>query len=635
MSANIRDWRAGLVIALLAGASAATACGGDDSMMDDDGAAGDTGTGGDSSDGDTGGTSSDGGSDGDGGSDTGGMNGDGGSSTGGAAGGTGGGGSGGDGGGGGTGGSGGGNATGSIDDLIGAICEWEFGCCSEGELSYRLGAEGSSVEECTDFFSFQFNENNNVDNPFPGGTATGLLGTLGYTVDPARVTENAQGIGDCIAEWEAKSCPMLSGGDAGVAYCEETVMPGTGACELINLFDPALEVGDQCTIGLAEGATNDVECPAGSTCLSADDPDNPADFPACVQRSTDGQPCTSDVDCDYNFYCNDSGDCVEKGDAGDTCSFNNPDMPLPGEEDIGCKAGLKCSPSDLTCVANCNEGYPCQVNSECPAEHACVPVTIGDDADNWKMCRPLGTTQEDNCDDDTDCLSDRYCSGGTCAADEPDGDECTRDEMCEAGTFCDRAERNSDGSARTPPDPPVCAVDFEAGGSCYPKQDEDEYSTGCDPAGASLCLSTHDENDELAEYECKSELKGANSRCEMGFSECQPGLTCELNTGDTDPTCVGGASEGSSCDDNYGDNGEISCAPGLTCLESTSTCVAQRAPGADCEHPTTPGDGLNDLCLNFDCVENWRDGETQPEFVCSDAPIPESNGGDNLTCGGT
>ena len=42
------------------------------------------------------------------------------------------------------------------------------------------------------------------------------------------------------------------------------------------------------------------------------------------------------------------------------------------------------------------------------------------------------------------------------------------------------------------------------------------------------------------------------------------------------------------------------------------------------------GLGDNGLCKNGDCVAHWSgDGS----FVCSDAPVRESQGGDNLTCG--
>src|SRR6478735_5628597 len=41
----------------------------------------------------------------------------------------------------------------SIDDLISAICQWEYGCCDGGEVSYRLGtAAGQSVDDCVEYF---------------------------------------------------------------------------------------------------------------------------------------------------------------------------------------------------------------------------------------------------------------------------------------------------------------------------------------------------------------------------------------------------------------------------------------------------------------------------------------------------
>jgi hypothetical protein len=63
-----------------------------------------------------------------------------------------------------------------------------------------------------------------------------------------------------------------------------------------------------------------------------------------------------------------------------------------------------------------------------------------------------------------------------------------------------------------------------------------------------------------------------------------------------------------------------------------AVCVAQLDPGEDCENPEVRGGGDATLCKNNDCLENWD--ENGIDFICSDAPVPESNGGDGLTCGG-
>jgi len=113
-------------------------------------------------------------------------------------------------------------------------------------------------------------------------------------------------------------------------------------------------------------------------------------------------------------------------------------------------------------------------------------------------------------------------------------------------------------------------------------------------------------------------------------SECEPGLRCEMN-GDSEYVCSAGAGLDDACDTAHGDPDELDCGPGLTC--KPDVCVAQLDPGEDCEDTENPGAEDDSLCKNGDCVTNWD--ENGPEFICSDAEVPESNGGDNLTCGGT
>src|SRR6187549_3452367 len=151
MIRKMPKWMAGLALALVAGAMP-LACGGGAAPDDMGGAPSDEdGTGGTNTDG-TGGTDTDG---------TGGTNTDGSGGTDGSA-------------GAGTGGTAPVDA--SIDDLIAGICAWEFGCCNEGELTYRLGsAAGSSDPLCLDFSRPPPHESHVPTNPFPGGPAQGLL----------------------------------------------------------------------------------------------------------------------------------------------------------------------------------------------------------------------------------------------------------------------------------------------------------------------------------------------------------------------------------------------------------------------------------------------------------------------------
>lgn len=608
MIRKMPKWMAGIALVLAVGASP-LACGGGSGDEDMGGAPNDEdGTGGNDTDG-TGGNDTDG----SGGNDTdgsGGTDGEGGDNpgTGGTA-----------------------PVDASIDDLISAICEWEYGCCDDGEVTYRLGtAAGNSVEDCVEYFTFQLHESNTTDNPFPGGTAGGLLGTLAYAVNLDRVEENAAGIGACVEAYQDMGCPTEA--PEGPVYCEEGQAPDADPCALVNLFDPALEEGDRCTLALGQDqvGTNDVECAAGTTCLDAGG-DNPEDFPICVQRGTDDQPCTEDADCDYNFYCAPDSNCTEKGDIGDDCTFND-EEPTPGDEDASCKAGLACDPIALICVNSCTENFPCLDNSSCPENFGCAPVQVGNDSTTWKACLALGTENADRCNDDGDCAANRYCDGANCRADVDTDDPCTKNEMCPNGNFCDV------GPSYTEPGVPhaatgACTALAQAGDPCLIPGD-DGVSNGCSPS-APFCISVE------GVWECSATLHEDGDVCydmvnQAPYppyyyftwpSECEAGLRCEM-TAPAEYTCTTGADLGDDCDNLYADDEFLDCGAGLTCKDE---CVEQVGPGEDCEDRDTEGAADGTLCTNSVCLQNWD--ENGPDFICSDAPVPESNGGDDLTCG--
>lgn len=514
-----------------------------------------------------------------------------------------------------------------IEDLVTSLCAYEFNCCSEGELQYRLGSTAESVDECVKDFTYQLKESNAAQNPFPPGTATGLLGTLAYTVDLTRVDENPQGIAECMAHWETMKCPELPTG--AVTYCEPG---GTGKdpCSLDNLFKPALAEGQACTIALTEGGTNDIECKTGTTCLAASDPDNPnGEQSVCVRRGVGEEPCNADKDCDFNFYCSKSGDCTPKGDEGDSCSFNDANAPVPGDEDAGCMPGLSCSPETEKCVAYCEESFPCSVNAQCPKDFVCAPATVGNDSVSWKTCQPTGKNANARCDEDADCESNRYCDGSVCQSDKSINDGCVRDAMCESGSFCDTATSDEYGYPRTPS--VACTGYFQASEPCFPTADPAAMSNGC-ASSASLCLYDAETD---GRFECTKNLKKAGDFCNTGnlIAECKPGLSCEVVDVTSTPwlyVCTEGAGAKDDCDDLLDDDEALSCGQGLLCVEGE--CIAQLEPGEDCEDPDVPGTGKPTLCLNSACVENWD--QNGVDWICSDAPIPVDNSGDGLTCGG-
>src|SRR5690606_17736973 len=82
--------------------------------------------------------------------------------------------------------------------------------------------------------------------------------------------------------------------------------------------------------------------------------------------------------------------------------------------------------------------FSCAQDSECPEGLSCAPITVGDDSTSFKACRELGATASARCDNDNDCVVNRYCNAdGVCAADAAEDAACTVDGQCPVGTYCD------------------------------------------------------------------------------------------------------------------------------------------------------------------------------------------------------
>ncbi|HEU5073927.1 MAG TPA: hypothetical protein VFU02_07135 [Polyangiaceae bacterium] len=507
---------------------------------------------------------------------------------------------------GGTGGTGGTPATGNIDEVVAAICGWEFRCCDEGERNYRLSPFATDAASCTERLVHALRESNATDNPYLSGPAApgGLLGTLGYVVDLDRVTPNEAGIIDCVESWNDRDCNAAVDVEA---RCEG---PSDGdPCALTNLFSPKLLVGDECTLELAEtGATNDVECEVGSTCLDVGE-DNPNDVPTCVSRGLADDPCISDVDCDFNHYC-DSGNCAEKAGPGEACSYEDPDDPVPGEYDVQCAAGLFCHPLELECMEPCGIGSSCGSDISCPTGSGCAPLEVNESSDTFTVCTDRGDSAEAACNSDADCTNAYYCDGANCQADKTAGVACAAHNECAAGLHCDLANLVEI----------TCVTNLAAGDTCTAAYQCGPNSAGCLNEGVvagSKCRNNLLANETL----CGSNADCASARCEVA------------NTSTVDASCVAGADEGDACDSLTTDGTAQSCAPGLICFGSPGTvaggtCEAQAAPGTDCENPN--GDPDDTMCANGSiCTDPWDEGA-----ICSDAAVSEPNGGSGIACDG-
>jgi len=505
---------------------------------------------------------------------------------------------------GGAGGTGGTPSTASIDDVVAAVCEWEFRCCDAGELTYRLSPFVTDAESCTERFVYELHESNGTDNPYLSGPgATGLLGSLGYVVDLDRVIPNEAGISACVEHWNDLGCNVLPDADARCGGPS-----AADPCALTNLFTPRQEAGDECTLALTEtGSGNDVECAVGSTCLAAGD-DNPNNFPTCVSRGLADDPCTADADCDFNHYC-DSGSCAEKAGPGEECSYEDADDPVPGEYEVQCAAGLFCHPIDLECMEDCELGSNCADDRSCPNGSGCAPLEVNESSDTFTVCTDRGDSAEAACNTDADCANAYYCDGANCQADKPATSPCTDHNECAAGLHCDLANAVE----------VTCVTNLAAGDACTAP-----YQCGPNSAG---CL-----NEGVNGTNCRNSLLPLDSICGSA-ADCASGRCEVADTDTTDATCIRGAGAGDACDSLTTDGTAQSCAAGLLCYGNSGaveggTCETQAAPGTDCNNPDgTPDDTM---CANGStCTDAWDEGA-----ICSDTAVSEQNGGSGVACDG-
>jgi hypothetical protein len=126
----------------------------------------------------------------------------------------------------------------------------------------------------------------------------------------------------------------------------------------------------------------------------------------------------------------------------------------------------------------------------------------------------------------------------------------------------------------------------------------------------------------VVEYFCRNAKNADGADCWVA-ADCQSNK-CEVDeeaVNRTGSVCTSGADIGEECDEAH------SCKAGTVCDPVEAECVAQLAPGADCENPDTEAADTY-LCANGVCAEQWD------MLICSDAPVPETAGGSGVTCDG-
>jgi hypothetical protein len=452
---------------------------------------------------------------------------------------------------------------GELEDLIGALCEWEFNCCSEGEIDYRLGPFTADAGSCRERYVEQLYSNDDVAESNRGG----MLYVLGFAIRLDRSTVNRVAADECRQLIEQQQCAEVFDGEQ---YCSPADDPRESPCDLRNLFQGTLQVGEACSANLA-GLGFDIECAAGASCEDVD-----GDY-VCVDKGLEDEFCEADYTCDEGLYCEiSSGLCRPKAGLGEPCAYEDPDDPALGTESTQCRDGLTCDAQDGVCRAYCTTGYACAADSVCAEGESCIPVDFEDGTHNF--CAARGDTNGDRCDTDRDCADGFHCSGDTCASDRSQGTECSLDEQCEDGLFCDTA-----GSGE-------CEIVLIANAVCGGDNE-------CNPNTTIGCITS--DNGQR----CRTALLDDGDDCvpgeHAGGNWCASGV-CEDITDDGvyNPECHEGADVGDACDDSAATFDELECRRGTYCLEDE--CVLKQDAGGDCS------DDGNDQCLNGTCDSIWE-----------------------------
>ncbi len=358
--------------------------------------------------------------------------------------------------------------------------------------------------------------------------------------------------GTCVAEGAsnpANSCEACRGA---IATSSWSALPDSTVCD-DGLF---CTVDDSCRAGSCAGGVRD--CGDGLTCTN-DTCDESSD--RCESSLTTG--CLIDGSCVDSLAFNPENNCQAcVPEVSDSDYSNLPDATLCS--DPSCAAGV-LTPASMCAGGACTMGAPIA----CPGGALC--------ADELECAG--------GCTDDAMCAAASYCDvegTGACVADETNGTDCSRNEMCASGLCVDGVccEGACDGTCVT------CALTGSEG-TCNPipamTDPEDECELSCDGSGA--C--------EMPEMDAGVPDGGmdggisdagvdASSDASVSDAEVPDAATDDGGVSDDGGTEDGGAEDGgaedSGAEDSGVDGGEAGASGGACGCATTSP--EETIPGA-------------------------------------------------------
>jgi hypothetical protein len=345
----------------------------------------------------------------------------------------------------------------TLQAMVERLCELELNCCSAEEINYKFGPSITTVAECTETFVDLINNGFTPSFLSQNGAVINMVVTIAQALNDPTVREefDADAVEACLDSLDDRECPEFAAPVTPPAHCETAELEAENPCHPMVLLNGLQEEGELCH-------NNGVpECGEGLVCRHTGGTGG-----ICAAQAVAGDRCRDDDDCDTfttNLFCNArTGECQERGDVGDDCTYVDADFGAPGlfptffggmlqnpeAVAIECTRGTICDPATLECVPNCSNGSICSSNAECPDGHTCnFTETFGlRSTYGLGACRPA-LAMDAPCTVGTECASGRCQHNGTAmvcfAALKAEGEACTVatagigqfDATCESG-FC-------------------------------------------------------------------------------------------------------------------------------------------------------------------------------------------------------
>lgn len=493
----------------------------------------------------------------------------------------------------------------AMKTLVGELCRWGERCCTQSEFQYIYGPSVNTVTECTDRVMFELSSSTNQGDSSQYGKASDLLFDLAFRVNLLHSEIDRDAVKACHDDIRTRKC-LEPASDS--PNCDPNA--AEDLCRVDRLFRGTVPSGGRCDPILG-ASDRDIECVSGSRCQK--DPKNPGQH-ICVDVGALNGACSPQAsdptgDCEAGLYCAyESGTCVPRKRAGESCAFVDPKNPQSGSEKVPCAEGLSCSPHSLTCVSSCEPDSPCGSQAkdakareqadrlDCKAGLSCLPTPDSQNPGQYlQLCGTPGNASA-LCDSDADCVSGLFCAiergatTGLCRSLRQNGESgCQqRDEACADGHYCDLNN--------------VCRPKIAAGASqtCTSHRQCAKGAIGCvGKAGSRTCVASKLDLEAACDPDAAvKDLPDSNfdyiphgdDKSKIGISDFRYwGNYCK--SGVCDPkgtafTCSAGAGINEVCDNNSADDTLPTCRPGLQCL--AGRCQAFLEAGQACQALSDP-----------------------------------------------